>query len=89
MPRARPLWVRVGKPGGSPKPWRRDDLLVPRTGLTAGPNGALLSSLETDAVSGIFLLDAAGVETRRFHTPGFRIRHAAIHPDGAVRVFPP
>jgi len=54
------------------------------TGLTAGPDGALLYSLETDAVSGIFLLDAAGVETRLFHTADFRIRHAALHPDGAL-----
>jgi len=35
-------------------------------------------------VSGIFLLDAAGTETRLFHTADFRIRHAALHPDGAL-----
>jgi hypothetical protein len=54
------------------------------TGLTAGQSGALLYSMETDAVSGIFLLDAEGVETRLFHTADFRIRHAALHPDGAT-----
>ena len=51
------------------------------TGLTAGPEGALLYAMETDAVSGIFLLDATGTETRLFHTAEFRIRHAALHPD--------
>ncbi|MCC6390879.1 MAG: hypothetical protein IT167_09760 [Bryobacterales bacterium] len=66
------------------EPNGRDDAPVLRTGLTAGPDGALLYSMETDAVSGIFLLDAAGVETRLFHTADFRIRHAAIHPDGAT-----
>ena len=40
------------------------------TGLTAGPSGALLYSLETDTVSGIFLLDSQGIETRLF-IPGF------------------
>jgi hypothetical protein len=54
------------------------------TGLTAGPEGALLYSMETDAVSGFFLLDAEGRETRLFHTADFRIRHAALHPDGAT-----
>lgn len=54
------------------------------TGLTAGPDGSLFYSMETDAVSGIFLLDAAGVETRLFHTADFHIRHAAIHPSGAT-----
>jgi len=54
------------------------------TGLTSGSDGALLYSMETDAVSGIFLLDSEGVETRLFHTADFRIRHAALHPDGAT-----
>jgi len=54
------------------------------TGLTAGQSGTLLYSMETDAVSGIFLLDAEGVETRLFHTADFRIRHAALHPDGVT-----
>lgn len=52
------------------------------TGLTTGQDGRLLYSMETDAVSGIFLLDAEGVETRLFHTADFRVRHAALHPDG-------
>jgi hypothetical protein len=54
------------------------------TGLTAGQSGRLLYSMETDAVSGIFLLDAEGVETRLFHTADFRVRHAALHPDGST-----
>jgi hypothetical protein len=54
------------------------------TGLTAGQAGALLYSMETDAVSGIFLLDGEGVETRLFHTADFRMRHAALHPDGVT-----
>ncbi len=54
------------------------------TGLTAGPDGALIYSMETDAVSGFFLLDSEGRETRLFHTADFRIRHAALHPDGAM-----
>jgi hypothetical protein len=54
------------------------------TGLTLAPEGGLLYSLETDSISGIFLRDAAGVETRLFHTADFRIRHAALHSDGAT-----
>ena len=54
------------------------------TGLSAAPEGALLYSMETDAVSGIFLLDACGVETRLFHTADFRIRHAALDSAGAT-----
>jgi hypothetical protein len=61
-----------------------NDVPVLLTGLTAGHDGALLYSMETDAVSGIFLLDAAGVETRLFHTADLRIRHAALHPEGAM-----
>jgi hypothetical protein len=38
--------------------------------------------METDSVSGIFLLDAASVETRLFHTADFCIRHAALNPEG-------
>jgi hypothetical protein len=66
------------------EPNGRNDVPVLRTGLTAGPDGALLYSMETDAVSGIFLLDSAGVETRLFHTADFRIRHAAVHPEGGM-----
>src|SRR5579862_8599205 len=39
----------------------RGEVPVLLTGLTAGLDGALLYSMETDAVSGIFLLDAEGV----------------------------
>jgi hypothetical protein len=52
------------------------------TGLTRAPDGGLLYSMETDAVSGIFLCDADGVETRLFHTADYRVRHAALHRDG-------
>lgn len=51
------------------------------TGLTTGPDRGLLYSMETDAVSGIFLRDLAGGETRLFHTADFRIRHAATNAD--------
>ena len=61
----------------------RNDVPVLLTGLTAGPEGSLLYSMETDAVSGIFLLDGSGRETRLFHTADFCIRHTALHPDGA------
>jgi hypothetical protein len=60
------------------------DVPVLVTGLTAGPDGALVYSMETDAVSGIFLREAGGEETRLFHTAEFRIRHAALHSDGAM-----
>jgi hypothetical protein len=61
-----------------------DAVPISLTGLTAGHSGALLYSMETDAVSGIFLRDAEGVETRLFHTADFRVRHAALHGDGAT-----
>src|ERR1700693_2125772 len=67
----------------APQPNSRSEVPVLLTGLTAGVDGALLYSMETDAVSGIFLLDANGVETRLFHTADFRVRHAALHADGA------
>src|SRR5580692_10453839 len=51
----------------------RSETPVLMTGLTAGVDGALLYSMETDAVSGFFLLDAEGRETRLFHTADFRI----------------
>jgi hypothetical protein len=60
----------------------RNQVPVLLTGLAAGPSGALLYCMETDAVSGIFLRDAEGIETRLFHTADFRVRHAALHPDG-------
>jgi hypothetical protein len=54
------------------------------TGLTSSNTGALLYSMETDAVSGVFLLDAEGVETRLFHTADFRVRHATLHHSGTT-----
>jgi len=45
--------------------------------------GELLYSLETDSISGIFAVDAAGVEQRLFHTNDFRVRYMALSPDGA------
>lgn len=77
---ARCLWAalwRLNRTAGSNVP-------VLLTGLTAGLSGALLYSMETDAVSGIFLVDAEGVETRLFHTADFRVRHATLHPDGGT-----
>jgi hypothetical protein len=65
------------------QPNARNAVPVSITGLTAGQNGTLLYSMETDSVSGIFLLDAAGVETRLFHTADFCIRHAALNPEGS------
>jgi hypothetical protein len=59
----------------------RDATPVLLTGLAAGPEGALLYSMETDAVSGVFMLDGMGTETRLFHTAEFRIRHPALHPE--------
>ena len=59
------------------------DFPVLLTGLTAGLDGSLLYSMETDAVSGVFLLDAAGIETRLFHTADLCIRHAAVDPGGS------
>ncbi len=60
----------------------RNAVPVSLTGLAAGQDGTLLYSMETDSVSGIFLLDAAAVETRLFHTADFCIRHAALNPEG-------
>ncbi len=66
------------------QPNARNDVPVLLTGLTAAPGRALLYSLETDSVSGIFLLDTAGVETRLFHTADFCIRHAALDQQGTL-----
>jgi hypothetical protein len=68
--------------GGQPQPPAEVPVLL--TGLTAGKEGSLLYSMESDAVSGLFLVDASGVETRLFHTADFRIRHASLHADGAT-----
>jgi hypothetical protein len=62
----------------------RDATPVVLTGLAAGPEGSILYSMETDAVSGVFMRDVNATETRLFHTADFRIRHAALHPDGAM-----
>jgi hypothetical protein len=43
--------------------------------------GELLYSLETNDVSGIFAVDADGVELRLFHTADFRVRHIALSAD--------
>jgi hypothetical protein len=67
-----------------PQAGARDATPVLLTGLAAGPEGAILYSMETDSVSGVFMLDVMGTETRLFHTAEFRIRHAALHPDGAM-----
>jgi hypothetical protein len=69
---------------GSAQAAARNDTRVLLTGLSAGPDGGLLYSMETDAVSGIFLLDAARKETRLFHTADFRIRHLALDPAGVM-----
>ena len=85
----RHAWKTEGRGAMFMGVWRgqanaRNHVPVQLTGLTPGPDGALLYSMETDAVSGIFLLDSAGVETRLFHTADFRIRHPALHPDGTT-----
>ena len=65
------------------QPKNRNEVPVLLTGLTAGQDGTLLYSMETDSVSGIFLLDAAGVETRLFHTADFCVRHAALNSESS------
>uniref|UniRef100_Q020R7 Uncharacterized protein n=1 Tax=Solibacter usitatus (strain Ellin6076) TaxID=234267 RepID=Q020R7_SOLUE len=45
--------------------------------------GHLFYTLETDETSGVFTRDAAGLETRLFHTADFRARHLDPHPDGS------
>ena len=61
------------------------------TSVTRGrTEGELLYSLETDEISGVFAVNAEGVEQRLFHTADFRVRGIAVHPDGgaiAVSVF--
>ena len=70
------LW---GAQPGDPAEFR-----ISITSVARGRNpGELLYSLETDSISGIFAVDAAGVEQRLFHTNDFRVRHVALHPDGA------
>lgn len=62
----------------------RNEFPVLLTGVTAAQDGALLYSMETDSVSGVFLLDPEGVETRLFHTADFCIRHAALDSEGSM-----
>lgn len=69
---------------GAAQPAARHESWVQLTGLSAGPDGGLLYSMETEAVSGIFLLDAENRETRLFHTADLRIRHLALDPGGAT-----
>jgi hypothetical protein len=67
------------QPGGDPGEFR-----IAITSVARGRNpGELLYSLETDSISGIFAVDAAGVEQRLFHTADFRVRHMALNPDGS------
>jgi hypothetical protein len=52
------------------------------TSVAQGRNpGEILYSLETNDVSGIFAVDANGVEQRLFHTADFRVRHIALNAD--------
>jgi len=53
------------------------------TSVSRGRNpGEVLYSLETDDISGVFAVDASGVEQRLFHTADFRVRNIAVRPDG-------
>jgi len=69
-----------GGPPGDPGEFRISITSVAR-GRTPGE---LLYSLETDSISGIFAVNADGVEQRLFHTNDFQVRHMAMHPDGAT-----
>jgi hypothetical protein len=55
------------------------------TSVTRGLKpGEVYYCLETDEISGVFVVDATGFEQRLFHTADFRVRSVAIHPDGSV-----
>jgi len=71
------MFMGMGAAGQAPA-----DVPVMLTGVAPTPDGGLLYSLETDAVSGIFLRDQNGLETRLFHTADYRIRHISLHPEG-------
>ena len=59
-------------------------LRVAITSVARGLNpGELMYTLETDEISGVFTRDAAGIETRLFHTADFRARHLDPHPTGS------
>ncbi len=66
------------------QPCARDTVHVFLTGLSPAGDGGVLYSLETESISGVFLLDREGAETRLFHTADFRVRHATLHPDGST-----
>jgi hypothetical protein len=68
------LWPeQTGDPSG---------IQIAITGVAQGRSqGELLYSLETNDISGIFAVDANGVEQRLFHTADFRVRHIALHAD--------
>jgi hypothetical protein len=68
------LWPeQTGEPGG---------FRIAITSVAHGRKpGEILYSLETNDVSGIFAVDANGVEQRLFHTADFRVRHLAMNAD--------
>jgi hypothetical protein len=69
------LWADTG---GDPNEFR-----IQITSVSRGrAEGELLYSLETDAISGLFLVDATGFEQRLFHTADYRVRHIALAPSG-------
>jgi len=69
------LWPETG---GDPSEFR---ILITSVSRGREP-GELLYSLETDAISGLFLVDATGFEQRLFHTADYRVRHIALSPSG-------
>ncbi|HLK18107.1 MAG TPA: hypothetical protein VKT81_04090 [Bryobacteraceae bacterium] len=65
------LWAEQGRDPG--------EFRIAITSIASGrESGELIYSLETDDVSGIFRVDADGVEQRLFHTADFRVRHIAL-----------
>src|SRR5580658_3272947 len=85
----RHAWKTQG-PGGQSlsralrTPTERDpsEFRIAITSVTRGSHpGELLYTLETDEISGVFTRDAAGVETRLFHTADYHVRHPDPHRD--------
>ena len=71
------LWPAQGGDAG--------EFRIAITGISPGRKaGELVYSLETDEVSGVFLVDANGVEQRLFHTADFRVRHVALKPESTT-----
>jgi hypothetical protein len=71
------LWPEQGR---DPSEFR-----IAITCVSRGLNpGEVMYSLETDEISGLFVVDATGLEQRLFHTADFRVRSVAVHPDGSV-----